>query len=124
VGVGCDFDDRHHDGTWNAAGLEGGDSVVGPAAENPFLHDGVDLADVFEAVAMGPEARVRDDDLKRFGSRPNGLARSYKVTAAPADIMTEFGRFAADKLKVRKTVYIFNRDNDGFVAQKNWFETS
>lgn len=44
---------------------------------------------------------------------------SYKITASPADIMAELGRFAADRLKVRKTVYIFNRDNDGFVAQKN-----
>jgi len=46
---------------------------------------------------------------------------SYKVTASPADIMTEFGRFAAEHLKVKKTVFVFNRDNDGFVAQKNVF---
>jgi branched-chain amino acid transport system substrate-binding protein len=44
---------------------------------------------------------------------------SYKITAAPADIMTAFGRYAAENLKVKRAVFIFNRDNDGFVAQKN-----
>ena len=46
---------------------------------------------------------------------------SYKITASPADIMAEFGRFAADRLKLKKTVYVFNRDNDGLVTQKNVF---
>jgi branched-chain amino acid transport system substrate-binding protein len=44
---------------------------------------------------------------------------SYKITAAPADIMTAFGKYAVDTLKVKRAVYIFNRDNDGFVGQKN-----
>lgn len=44
---------------------------------------------------------------------------SYKITAAPADIMAEFAKYAAETLKRRKVVFVFNRDNDGFVAQKN-----
>lgn len=46
---------------------------------------------------------------------------SYKITASPVDIMAEFGRFAANRLKLKKTVYVFNRDNDGLVTQKNVF---
>lgn len=44
---------------------------------------------------------------------------SYKVTSAPRDIMTEFGKYAVEELKVKKGIFVFNRDNDGFVAQKN-----
>lgn len=46
---------------------------------------------------------------------------SFKVTASPADIMQELARYAAETLKVRKVALVFNRDNDGFVAQKNTF---
>jgi branched-chain amino acid transport system substrate-binding protein len=44
---------------------------------------------------------------------------SYKVTSAPRDIMTELGKYAVEELNVKKAVFVFNRDNDGFVAQKN-----
>ena len=44
---------------------------------------------------------------------------SYKVTASPRDIMAELGHYATGKLNVKKVAYVFNRDNDGFVAQKN-----
>ena len=44
---------------------------------------------------------------------------SYKVTSSPSDIMAELGRHAAEKMGVKKAVFVFNRDNDGFVAQKN-----
>lgn len=44
---------------------------------------------------------------------------SYKVTSSPADIMAELGTYAAKTMGVKKAVFVFNRDNDGFVAQKN-----
>ena len=44
---------------------------------------------------------------------------SFKVTASPADIMAELGRHAAGPMGVKRAVFVFNRDNDGFVAQKN-----
>ena len=44
---------------------------------------------------------------------------SYKVTSSPADIMAELGIHAAKTLGVKRAVFVFNRDNDGFVAQKN-----
>lgn len=44
---------------------------------------------------------------------------SYKVTSSPADIMAELGRYAAGTMGVKRAVFVFNRDNDGFVAQKN-----
>lgn len=44
---------------------------------------------------------------------------SYKVTSSPADIMAELGKYAAAAMGVKKAVFVFNRDNDGFVAQKN-----
>ena len=44
---------------------------------------------------------------------------SFKVTSSPADIMAELGAYAAKTLAVKKAVFVFNRDNDGFVAQKN-----
>jgi branched-chain amino acid transport system substrate-binding protein len=44
---------------------------------------------------------------------------SFKVTSSPADIMAELGRHAAGPMGVRRAVFVFNRDNDGFVAQKN-----
>ncbi len=44
---------------------------------------------------------------------------SYKVTSSPADIMAELGTYAAKTMAVKKAMFVFNRDNDGFVAQKN-----
>ncbi len=44
---------------------------------------------------------------------------SYKVTSSPADIMAELGTYAAKTMGVKKALFVFNRDNDGFVAQKN-----
>ena len=44
---------------------------------------------------------------------------SYKITASPADIMQELGKYAVDQLKVKRALFVFNRDNDGFVVQKN-----
>jgi len=44
---------------------------------------------------------------------------SFKVTSSPADIMAELGRYAAGPLGAKRAVFVFNRDNDGFVAQKN-----
>jgi len=44
---------------------------------------------------------------------------SYKITASPADIVTAFGKYAVEQLKLKRTIFIYNRDNDGFVGQKN-----
>ena len=44
---------------------------------------------------------------------------SYKVTAAPRDIMVALGKHAVETMKVKRAIFVFNRDNDGFVAQKN-----
>lgn len=44
---------------------------------------------------------------------------SFKVTSSPADIMAELGRYAAGPMAAKRAVFVFNRDNDGFVAQKN-----
>ena len=44
---------------------------------------------------------------------------SYKVTSSPADIMAELGTYAARTMGAKKAMFVFNRDNDGFVAQKN-----
>ena len=44
---------------------------------------------------------------------------SYKVTSSPVDIMAELGAHAAKSMGVKKAIFVFNRDNDGFVAQKN-----
>ena len=75
-----------------------------------------------EALAAAPVAN--DLKLPMFTSGVSGDILkagpwSYKVTAAPSDIMTAFGTFAASTLKAKKAVFVFNRDNDGFVAQKN-----
>jgi len=43
---------------------------------------------------------------------------SFKVTSSPADIMAELGRYAAGPLRAKRAAFVFNRDNDGFVAQK------
>ncbi|MGO4677911.1 ABC transporter substrate-binding protein [Bosea sp. 2YAB26] len=47
----------------------------------------------------------------------------YKATATPVTIMEALAVSALDRLKPAKVAYVFNRDNDAYIAQKNGVKT-
>jgi branched-chain amino acid transport system substrate-binding protein len=119
--------------------------VLGEARLKPIVLD--DNSDKAQAIALTNQLHARDKALIMLGptSSIEGTAAapvandlkfpmftsavsadvlkagpwSYKVTSSPADIMKELGNHAVQKLKVKRAIFVFNRDNDGFVAQKN-----
>jgi len=47
----------------------------------------------------------------------------YKATATPVTIMEALAVSALERLKPAKVAYVFNRDNDAYIAQKNGVKT-
>jgi branched-chain amino acid transport system substrate-binding protein len=77
-----------------------------------------------EAVAAAPVANDLQVPLLTSGVSPDVTKAgkwSFKVTAIPAVIMTELGKYVVTQLKPRTAVMVFARDNDGFIGQKNVF---
>jgi branched-chain amino acid transport system substrate-binding protein len=43
----------------------------------------------------------------------------FKSTASPVDLMDGFARNIVERFKPQKIAYVFNRDNDAYISQKN-----
>ena len=44
---------------------------------------------------------------------------SFRTPASPSVIIGDIGKYAAEKIGVKRVALIFARDNDGAIAQKN-----